>query len=211
MITLNASAWLAPTLVLVLTHTAVAQIEVLPTLLTEPAALAAVVTDYEAIVVRVPEEIELDLSAIKGAAVPFMLYLAEPILYRTGGVAIAADCPIEARLVPADAGIQIVTEAILVNGQLIPLQATSATVPPSRIETPAAAPPPRSNLQLVSLGSSVGSLLGGSERDATEGAMVGQVAEVLLNLIEPSRNNDRAIVTLTPGRQYILRLTPSSL
>lgn len=207
---MNASACLTSAIALLFAPAAIAQTQpeqfpIAP--LPEPTELAQIVTDYAAIVVKVPEAIELDLSAVSGTAVPTTLYLAQPIFYRTGNIAIAADCPIEARLVPSANGVRIVTEAVLVNGQLIPLQATSDIVPPSRIETPPPVVPTNAPPQLVSLGRSVGSFLGdGRESSLIQGAMVGQAADILIDLISPPSNPSRAIVTFSPNSQYILRL-----
>ncbi|MFE4106466.1 hypothetical protein [Almyronema epifaneia] len=206
---MKASIWLAPAIALLLSQTAMAQTEpTVPPSAVEPTALASVLTEYEAILVKVLQTAEYDLSAADGAAIPITLYLAQPILYQ-GNVAIAADCPIAARLVPSESGVQIVTEAILVDGQLIPLQATSAIVPPSRIEV---VPPPEAQPRSAPLPPSLytlGNSLGGSNENGL--VIMGQFAEFLFDVFSADEDSDRVIISLAPGSQYVLQLTPTAL
>ncbi|MBE9070497.1 hypothetical protein IQ260_28030 [Leptolyngbya cf. ectocarpi LEGE 11479] len=85
-----------------------------------------------ALVVAVPNQVDIDIN--RAQPTPLMLVLVQPITDVSGQMLIPAQSLVQATLTPSRGGAQIVAEAIIVNGQLLPVSALSPIIP--SIEVP---------------------------------------------------------------------------
>lgn len=93
---------------------------------------SAPVTQSTAIVVAVPNAIQFELKGDQ--SYPTTLMLMQPVLDSYGNILVQANAPVQARVVPTNGGIQILAEALIADGRVIPIQAMSSPIPTQSIQ-----------------------------------------------------------------------------
>jgi hypothetical protein len=93
---------------------------------------SAPVAQSTAIVVAVPNTIQFELKGDQ--SYPTTLMLMQPVLDGYGNIVVQANAPVQARVVPAKGGVQILAEALIADGRVIPIQAISSPIPTQSIQ-----------------------------------------------------------------------------
>lgn len=84
-----------------------------------------------AIIVAFPSQVEFNIT--KQQQHPATLLLAQPVVNSAGEVIAPVNSPVQATLVATEEGATIQVEAIVVSGQVLPVQAVSAELPSTEI------------------------------------------------------------------------------
>ena len=162
-----------------------------------------------AIVVGFAEPVVFDVGQNQTA--PITLYLAEPIQDGAGNVVVPAGSPVEAYLVPHESGAFIVAQSLVVNGQVVPIQASSdflegKTVTVRRGTDKAQVWGP----MLARIAHGVVAPL--SNGDINEVYQYAALADGVANLAGAFSTEKARVVEIPQGTTYVLRLqtTPSS-
>lgn len=136
---------------------------------------------------------------------PLTLPLAQAITDRQGNILVPQNTPVSIILRPTDQGAQIVAQSIVINGQIVPIQAASPTIPSTRVTRQSA------NQRAVESGSVLGRLggsvfgfaSGGDPDQFDRGAMLGSA----LGLANGLRSSDSdELVQIPQGSVYVLAL-----
>ncbi len=174
---------------------AMAASEVTPPRQAAPVNLLA---QCQAIVVRVPQAVELKLSQIQVTPMPLTLYLSHPVTDRDGNVLVPAGTPVAAQVRASANGVQITTEAIVLSSQLLPFESASATIPLRQIQEPLN--PQSPTLSLGTVGSGFGFLIGGEE-GRMSGQAAGQVTGLLVQMLS---DRTTELVSIAPQTEWVL-------
>ena len=146
---------------------------------------------------------------------PVTLVLKQPILDGSGNVIAPANSPVQAQIVPVDhnRGVQIRAESIVVNGQVIPIQAISSTVPTQRMRDPNAN---ARNEQSIETSSRLSAALAGAHAQPNtdqidtavqQGGYSGVARAMLGNAIgELFDSNNIRVASFAPHSDWVLTL-----
>lgn len=162
-----------------------------------------------AIVVSFPEPVVFDIG--QNQTVPITLYLAQPLQNSAGNVIVPANSPVEAYLVPHESGAFIVARSLVVNGQLIPIQANSNFLEGKTVTV-------RSGTDKAQVwGSTFARIAHGvvaplSNGNLNEVYKYAAIADGVAHLAGAFSTEKARVVEIPQGTTYILRLqtTPSS-
>ncbi|MGF1600871.1 MAG: hypothetical protein ACFCU8_02425 [Thermosynechococcaceae cyanobacterium] len=80
-----------------------------------------------ALTVTFPNNMVVD--AKKNQDYPMTLFLAQPLFDSQGNQIVAANSPIAAKMKPTKGGAQIIAESLVINGQVVAIQASSPLIP----------------------------------------------------------------------------------
>ncbi|MEQ8382152.1 MAG: hypothetical protein RH949_07255 [Coleofasciculus sp. A1-SPW-01] len=162
-----------------------------------------------AIVVSFPEPVVFDIG--QNQTVSITLYLAQPLQNSAGNVIVPANSPVEAYLVPHESGAFIVARSLVVNGQLIPIQANSNFLEGKTVTV-------RSGTDKAQVwGSTFARIAHGvvaplSDGNLNEVYKYAAIADGVAHLAGAFSTEKARVVEIPQGTTYILRLqtTPSS-
>ena len=163
---------------------------------TIPASTGIVVTFLAPVTVDVNE-----------AAYPMTLPLTSPIHDSQGNVVAAENSPVSVTIVPEDDGAKIVAQSVLVNGQIMPIQAQSPLIPGTTITHM------RANDRAADEGATFGRIaasgfgfFNGGDPDAFDrGGMLGN----LVGMVSGRRDESSRLVQIPQGSVFVLPLEES--
>jgi hypothetical protein len=171
----------------------------------------ATISQSSAIVVSFSQNLEIDAKQEQGQTLT--LPLAQPITDGHGNELVPAGSPVSVKIVPEDKkGVYIIAESIVVNGQLIPIQATSSKIASVKIKVKTAKEQARENRAVFgNLGGNVAVGLSndGNEqatettKDATTGAAIGNSVGIISGLLSAE---NVYLVRIPQGSVYVLQL-----
>ena len=178
---------------------------------TQSSSRLAVVPQSAGVVVSLPMPITVDVGQKQDY--PLTVPLAQPLLDMQGNTLIPANSPVTIKLKPEQGGAKIVAESIVVNGQIVPIQAASAVIPGNTITQQDGAETARQNSAVYGnlFGATMGAIAPQARKaDAfDQGGMIGGALGILTGLSSPK--NVR-VVQLPQGSVYVLTLqAPISL
>jgi hypothetical protein len=161
-------------------------------------SLTEAIANCDAILVRLNQAIDLDLGQSSATPLPVILYLIQPITSTEGEVLVPSGSAIQAQIVRSPDSVRFVADAIMVNNQLFPFQATSLPIPVQRVET---APNPNNPIfSLGMVGGGFGLAFGGQD-GFLSGQSAGQATAALLSLLI---TNETTVVNIPPNSEFIL-------
>lgn len=163
---------------------------------TIPASTGVVVTFLAPVTVDVNE-----------AAYPMTLPLTSPIHDALGNVVAAENSPVSVTIVPEDDGAKIVAQSVLVNGQIMSIQAQSPLIPGTTITHM------RANDRAADDGATFGRMaasgfgfFNGGDPDAFDrGGMLGN----LVGMVTGRRDESSRLVQIPQGSVFVLPLEES--
>ena len=163
------------------------------------------------VVIKLPAAVTVDVGQKQDY--PMTVPLAQPLLDLQGNEVVPMNTPVTIKLKPENGGAKIVAESIVVRGQIVAIQATSAVIPGNTITQQSGADRARENSGV--LGNLFGAVMGataGESRKASafdQGGMIGGAIGILSGMTSPK--NIR-IVQLPADSVYVLTLqAPISL
>jgi hypothetical protein len=157
------------------------------------------------IVISLPGNLTVDVGQKQDY--PLTVPLVQPLFDTAGNEVVAANSPVVIKLKPEDRGARIVAEAIVVRGQIVPIQAMTAVIPGNTITQAEGAEVARQNSAVY--GNLFGSVMGAAAPTARkadafdQGGMIGGAIGILSGLGSPK--NVR-VVQLPQGSVYVLTL-----
>ena len=163
------------------------------------------------VVIKLPAAVTVDVGQKQDY--PMTVPLAQPLLDLQGNEVVPMNTPVTIKLKPENGGAKIVAESIVVRGQIVAIQATSAVIPGNTITQQSGADRARETSGV--LGNLFGAVMGataGESRKASafdQGGMIGGAIGILSGMTSPK--NIR-IVQLPADSVYVLTLqAPISL
>jgi hypothetical protein len=157
------------------------------------------------VVIQMPMNLVIDVG--QKQEVPYTVPLAQPLYDSQGNEVVPAQTPVSIKLKPENGGAKIVAEAIVVRGQMIPIQAMTAVVPGRTITEQSGEQ--RAKEKSAVMGNLFGAIGGAASplskrADAFEHAgMIGGAVGILSGLSSPKNYR---IVEFTGGQVYVLQL-----
>lgn len=163
------------------------------------------------VIIKLPGAVNVDVGQKQDF--PLTVPLAQPLMDLQGNEVVPANTPVSIKLKPENGGARIVAESIVVRGQIVPIQATTAIIPGTTIEQVSGAERARENSGMM--GNLFGSVLGATARSSRkaemfdQGGMIGGAIGILSGMSSPK--NIR-VVQLPADSVYVLSLqAPISL
>ena len=163
------------------------------------------------VVIKLPAAVTVDVGQKQDY--PMTVPLAQPLMDLQGNEIVPMNTPVTIKLKPENGGAKIVAESIVIRGQIVAIQATSAVIPGNTITQQSGADRARENSGV--LGNLFGAVMGataGESRKASafdQGGMIGGAIGILSGMTSPK--NIR-IVQLPADSVYVLTLqAPISL
>ncbi|MBD1821546.1 hypothetical protein H6F51_03345 [Cyanobacteria bacterium FACHB-DQ100] len=157
------------------------------------------------VVIKLPGAVNVDVGQKQDY--PLTVPLAQPLMDLQGNEVVPADTPVSIKLKPENGGARIVAEAIVVRGQIVPIQATTAVIPGNTIEQVSGAERARENSGVF--GNLLGSVMGATAPSSRStdmferGGMIGGAIGILSGMSSPK--NVR-VVQLPAASVYVLSL-----
>ena len=143
----------------------------------------------------------------QGDSAPIILPLMQDIKSRSGDILIPANTPISLKVQPYGDGALLVAESIILNGQIIPINATSSMLPGRTITVRTAEEMARQGSKVYgNLATSVGGALGVNIPNMQRGTFFGSAVGIVTGLSSP--DNVR-VVEIGAGSVHILKLQSS--
>lgn len=168
-------------------------------------AAGPVIPQTAGVVISLPGNLTVDVGQKQDY--PLTVPLAQPLLDMQGNAVVPANAPVSIKLKPENGGARIVAEAIVVNGQIVPIQASSAVIPGNTITQAEGAEVARQNSAVY--GNLFGAVMGATAPQARkadafdQGGLIGGAVGILSGLGSP--RNVR-VVQLPQGSVYVLAL-----
>ena len=157
------------------------------------------------VIIKLPGAVNVDVGQKQDY--PLTVPLAQPLFDLYGNEVVPVNTPVSIKLKPENGGARIVAESIVVRGQIVSIQATTAVVPGHTIEQMSGAERARENSGVF--GNLVGAVMGAtapSGRKAEmfdQGGMIGGAIGILSGMGSPK--NVR-VVQLPAESVYVLQL-----
>lgn len=171
----------------------------------------ALIPQTAGVIIKLPGAVNVDVGQKQDF--PLTVPLAQPLMDLQGNEVVPANTPVSVKLKPENGGARIVAESIVVRGQIVPIQATTAIIPGTTIEQVSGAERARENSGMM--GNLFGSVLGATARSSRkaemfdQGGMIGGAIGILSGMSSPK--NIR-VVQLPADSVYVLSLqAPISL
>lgn len=164
---------------------------------------SSIVPGNTAIVAQTINTVELDLAQTKTA--PITMFTIQPVIGVGGEVLVPEQSIIKAQLVPHASGSRIVAKAIVVNGQLMPINAMSDVLQTVKINSqdPNAKAKQQSAV-FKRLGANLGGVIGrGNTNSIFIGALGGGAIGIVRGL---GRSSSQEIVHVAEGSVHVLSL-----
>jgi hypothetical protein len=169
-----------------------------------PQPILVTVPQSTAIVVAFPASIAVDVGD-EDEPYPLTLPLAQAIRDPQGNVLIPENTPVSIVVQPTDHGAKIVAQSLVVNGHIVPIQASSPVIPSATITHR------RANDRAIENGAVLGRLVGsgfgflnsGDPDQFDRGAMLGNTVGMLMGLRSPQRTH---VVQIPQGSVFVLAL-----
>ncbi|HYW18224.1 MAG TPA: hypothetical protein VE956_02745 [Nodularia sp. (in: cyanobacteria)] len=162
-----------------------------------------------AIIVKFPASVTIDVGQNK--AYPLTVALNDAIADAQGNIIVPQNTPVTINLKPTDGGAKIIAQSLVINGRIVPIQASSQTIPGTTITYK------RTNDKAVEnsaiwgqfAGDTLGFFSQGDPKQFDRGAMLGSIVGFLTGL--GSAENIR-VVQIPQSSTYVLSLeAPISL
>lgn len=155
------------------------------------------------IIISFPANVAIDVG--QDQDYPLTLPLAQAITDRAGNVIVPENSPVSVLLKPVDGGAQVVAQSMVVNGQIVPIQASSPVIPGTTITHM------RANDRAVEngavwgrmVGSTMGFMANGDPDRFDRGAMLGSAIGLVSGLRSPENTR---VVQIPQGSVYVLAL-----
>jgi hypothetical protein len=136
------------------------------------------------------------------AAYPLTVPLTQAINDAQGNVLIPENSPVSILIQPEDGGAKIVAQSIVINGQIVPIKATSPLIPGTTITHM------RANERAAENGATFGRIAatgfgflgGGNPEEFDRGAMLG----TLFGMVTGRRDESTRVVQIPQGSVYVL-------
>jgi hypothetical protein len=158
-----------------------------------------------ALLVSFPNPVVVDIG--QGEDYPIILPLMQEIKSPSGEVIIPANTPISLTIKADRDGAIIVADAVILNGQMIPLKAQSARLPGRTITQVSGQQMARQNSAVGgNLASSIAGAFGADLSTLQQSAFAGSAMGIVSGLGSPQ---DVRIVEINPGTVHILKLNSS--
>jgi hypothetical protein len=156
-----------------------------------------------ALIISFAEGLQLDIGQLNNY--PFVLPLSTPILDSAGRVIAPAGTLVNVNLVRTNMGVQIVGKSLIINGQVIPIQAKSEFISIEKVPVNGGLDKAKKYGGLFAqMGSGLGGSIGNTNiENVNRGGMAGQAFGLLIGLISPEATT---VLTIPPKTQYILTL-----
>lgn len=138
------------------------------------------------------------------AAYPLTVPLSQAITDPQGNVIVAENSPVSIVIQPEAGGAKIVAQSILINGQIVPVQATSPVIPGTTVVHV------RANDRAADNGATIGRIVGsgwgfinGGDPDAfDQGGMLGS----FVGMLSGRQDESTRVVQIPQGSVYVLSL-----
>lgn len=163
------------------------------------------------VIIKLPGAVNVDVGQKQDY--PLTVPLAQPLLDLQGNEVVPANTPVSIKLKPENGGARIVAESIVVKGQIVAIQASTAVIPGNTIEQVSSTERARENSGM--LGNLFGAVMGATAPKARkaemfdQGGMIGGAIGILSGMGSPK--NVR-VVQLPAESVYVLQLqAPISL
>jgi hypothetical protein len=158
-----------------------------------------------ALLVTFPQNTIIDVG--QGDSVPIILPLMQEIKSSSGDVIIPANTPISIKVKPYGDGALLVADSIIVNGQIIPIVASSSMLPGKTITTRTAEEMARQGSKVFgNLATSIAGAVDADLQDIQKGGFFGAAFGIAKGLSSP--DNIR-VVEINAGTAHLLKLQSS--
>jgi hypothetical protein len=165
----------------------------------------SVISQTAGVIISLPMGVTIDVGQKQDY--PLTVPLAQPLLDLQGNTLVPANSPVSIKFKPEQGGARIVAESIVVNGQIVPIQAATDVIPGNTITQREAAEVARQNSAVYGnlLGATMGAIAPLSKKaDAFEhGGMIGGAIGIVSGLSSPK---NLRVVQLPQGSVYVLAL-----
>jgi hypothetical protein len=157
------------------------------------------------VVISLPMPITVDVGQHQDY--PLTVPLSQPLMDMQGNPVIPVNAPVTIKLKPENGGARIVAESIVVGGQIVPIQASSAVIPGNTITQQSGPETARQNSAVY--GNLFGAVMGAIAPQAhkveafNQGGMIGGALGILTGINSPK---SLRIVQLPQGSVYVLSL-----
>lgn len=156
------------------------------------------------IIVIFPSEVVIDAGQPRDY--PMTLPLAQAIVDGAGNVVVPENTPVSVMLRPTEGGAQVIAQSLVVNGQIVPIEASSPLIPGTTVTHM------RANDRAVEngavwgrlVGSGFGFMSGGDPDEFDRGAMLGSAVGLLSGLRSPENTR---VVQIPQGSVFVLSLS----
>lgn len=165
----------------------------------------AMVPQTAGVIIKLPAAITVDVGQKQDY--PLTVPLAQPLMDSQGTEVVPVNTPVSIRLKPENGGAKIVADSIVVKGQIVAIQASTAMIPGNTITQQTGADRARENSGVF--GNLFGAVMGATAPETRkasafdQGGMIGGAIGILSGLTSPK--NIR-IVQLPADSVYVLTL-----
>ncbi|WP_181357427.1 hypothetical protein [Stenomitos frigidus] len=164
-----------------------------------------VIPQTAGVVISLPMPITVDVGQHQDY--PLTVPLSQPLMDSQGNTVIPANSPVTIKLKPENGGARIVAESIVVGGQIVSIQASSAVIPGNTITQQEGAETARQNSAVYGnlFGAAMGAIAPQARKaDAfDQGGMIGGALGILTGMNSPK---SLRVVQLPQGSVYVLSL-----
>ncbi|WP_107669037.1 hypothetical protein [Cyanothece sp. BG0011] len=158
-----------------------------------------------ALLVTFPDNMIVDVG--QGDSAPIILPLMQDIKSPSGEIVIPANTPISVKVQPYQDGALLVAESIILNGQMIPINAHSSMLPGRTITRRTAEEMARQGSKVYgNLATSIGGAVGAAIPNMQRGGFGGAAFGIIKGMSSP--DNIR-VVEINAGRVHLLQLQSS--
>ena len=165
----------------------------------------AVIPQTAGVVISLPMPITLDVGQHQDY--PLTVPLSQPLMDSQGNTLVPVNAPVTIKLKPENGGARIVAESIVVGGQIVSIQASSAVIPGNTITQQEGAETARQNSAVYGnlFGAAMGAIAPQARKaDAfDQGGMIGGALGILTGMNSPK---SLRVVQLPQGSVYVLSL-----
>jgi hypothetical protein len=172
---------------------------------TQTSSRSAVIPQTAGVVISLPMPITVDVGQHQDY--PLTVPLSQPLMDSQGNTLVPVNAPVTIKLKPENGGARIVAESIVVGGQIISIQASSAVIPGNTITQQEGAETARQNSAVYGnlFGAAMGAIAPQARKaDAfDQGGMIGGALGILTGMNSPK---SLRVVQLPQGSVYVLSL-----
>lgn len=156
-----------------------------------------------AIIVSFPASMTIDVS--KKQDFPLTVLLKKAITDNQGNILVPQDSPVSIIIKPTGKGAKIVAQSLVVNGQVLPIKASSPTIPGEKVTHKTGREKAEENGEVWGkIGESAfGFAGGGKTEDSERGSMLGRTLGLVTGLSSPKKSR---VVKISENSVYVLSL-----
>ncbi|XGV97296.1 MAG: hypothetical protein ACAF41_31805 [Leptolyngbya sp. BL-A-14] len=172
---------------------------------TQTSSRSTLIPQTAGVVISLPMPITVDVGQHQDY--PLTVPLSQALMDSQGNTVVPVNAPVTIKLKPENGGARIVAESIVVGGQIVPIQASSAVIPGNTITQQEGAETARQNSAVYGnlFGAAMGAIAPQARKaDAfDQGGMIGGALGILTGMNSPK---SLRVVQLPQGSVYVLSL-----